>query len=119
MSEYDDALRRESENATARHAAADQLLRAFMAVRTELEPSGWVLTQNPVPPQLGHFLVGFTMRRDGQDVSQCVFRVGPGRALEFERPGASNVTGTLDTMGEAEFRRHIEFWAGDVQAGLR
>jgi hypothetical protein len=113
---YTDAIRKVSEDVTARSRAADNLLRAFMRVRADLEPSGWVLMENRGAPQGDHFLVGFTMRWAGRDVDQCVFKVGPGRLIQFEERGVIVFTGSVDDTGETELHRLIETWAGTMQA---
>jgi hypothetical protein len=114
---YEDALRKVSDDMKARNRASDDLLRAFMRVRTDLEPSGWVLMHTPAPPATDHLLVGFAMHRDGRDVAQCVFKVGPARLVQFDGMGEPmGFAGSVDDMGEAGFHRLLENWAGTVQA---
>jgi hypothetical protein len=113
---YEDALRKVGEDMAARSRAGDAMARAYFKLRGEVEPSGWVLQDRRAPPAGDHFLVGFAMRWNGRDVAECAFKVGPGRAVVFDRSGEPPIVRTLDNIGEAEFYDLLVRWAGEVQA---
>jgi hypothetical protein len=113
-----EARRWSAGRAGARSRAPDALRLAFLRVRDDLKSSGWVLVAEPVAQAADHLIVRFAIHRDDVVVSTCGFAIGPERTVVFGRPAEPAVTGSLDAMGEAEFRQLIGTWVREVQAGI-
>jgi len=98
--------------------AVEAVKAAYVQVRDGLSPSGWTLTHEQSEQTPGAFIVRLAMSRDGIDVSACGFVIGGGPVMEFARPAHRRVKAALETTGEADFRRLIETWAAEVEAGV-
>jgi hypothetical protein len=118
MVKLDDVDRMRTGEFGASRRAVGAVKAAFTQLRDSLSPSGWTLTHELSERTPGHFIVRMAMHRDGIAVSACGFVIGDGPLVEFARPAHRRVTGPLDATGVAEFRRLIETWAAEVQAGV-
>ena len=98
--------------------AAEAVKAAYIQVRDGLSPSGWTMSHEQSEQAPGAYIVRLALSRDGIDVSACGFVIGGGPMMEFARPAHRRVKAALSATGEPEFRRLIETWAAEVQAGV-
>lgn len=104
---------------SARSIAAQQLAAAFVRVRDQFSPTGWVLFQDPAHHDAERFLVGFSMRHGGQTVAQSTFQVGPVRAVVFETADAPLFRSNLNDLPSDGFESLLSAWAARVKAANR